>query len=161
MTTKSDFTDEEWQGVLRTPILVGGYIATADMSTFGLISEMRGLTKAITHHPVPAAAADLVGAVIADIKADALTPESQQILKTHSNRTQNEQLLHQLGLDVEAVDRTATPDERTAFKSWLMDLAQATAEAGREGGFLGIGSVRVSEQEQEALAILHRELGLG
>jgi hypothetical protein len=161
MTTKSDFTDEEWQAVLRTPILVGGYIATSDMSTFGLVSEMRGLTKAITDHPVPEAAADLVGAVVADIKADALTPESQQILKTKSDQTANAQLLHQLGFDVEAVDRKATPEERTAFKSWLLDLAQITAEAGREGGFLGIGSVRVSQQEQEALIILRRELGLG
>jgi hypothetical protein len=161
MTTKSDFTDEEWQGVLRTPILVGGYIATADMSTFGLISEMRGLMKGISDHPAPAAATDLVGAVVADIKADALTPESQEVLKTKNDKSQNAQILHQLGFDIEAVDRKATPEERTAFKSWLLDLAQITAEAGREGGFLGIGSVRVSEQEQDALTILRREFGLG
>lgn len=160
MTTKGDFSDDEWQGLLRAPILAGGYIATSDMSTFGLISEMRGLTKAITEHPVPPAAADLVTAVVADVKADALTDESQALLKTKQNRTQNEQLLHQLTLDLEALDRTATSEERDAFKGWLLDLAQATAEAGREGGILGIGSVRVSQKELDAMVVLRRELGL-
>ena len=43
---------------------------------------------------------------------------------------------------------------------WLLTVATATAEAGREGGFLGIGAVRVSEQEQAALAALKQALGL-
>ena len=27
MTTKADYTDEEWVGIVRAPILAGGYIA--------------------------------------------------------------------------------------------------------------------------------------
>jgi hypothetical protein len=42
----------------------------------------------------------------------------------------------------------------------LVGLAQSTSEAGREGGFMGIGSVRVSDQEQAALAELKNALGV-
>ena len=63
-------------------------------------------------------------------------------------------------MDLEALDRQAAPDESNAFKSWVLGIAQATAEASREGGFLGIGSVRVSEKEEDALITLRREMGL-
>ena len=52
------------------------------------------------------------------------------------------------------------PLKTTAFKRWLADIARATAEAGREGGFLGIGSVTVSDKEEVALTTLRRELGI-
>ena len=42
----------------------------------------------------------------------------------------------------------------------MLTVANATAEAGREGGFLGIGAVRVSEQEKAALETLKQALGL-
>ena len=42
----------------------------------------------------------------------------------------------------------------------LMYLAQQTAEASKEGGFLGIGAVRVSDKEQAALDELAEVLGV-
>jgi hypothetical protein len=39
-------------------------------------------------------------------------------------------------------------------------MANATAEAGREGGFLDIGAVRVSDQEKGALEGLAQAKGL-
>jgi hypothetical protein len=42
----------------------------------------------------------------------------------------------------------------------LVGLAEATAEAGKEGGFLGIGAVRVSDQEKAALEQLKKTLEL-
>ena len=80
--------------------------------------------------------------------------------KTQNSEKQAAQLLNQLGLDLEALDRKAAPDESTAFKGWVLGIAQATAEATREGGFLGIGAVRVSEKEEDALTTLRREMGL-
>jgi hypothetical protein len=41
-----------------------------------------------------------------------------------------------------------------------MVLAQKTAEASKEGGFLGIGAVRVSGKEQAALDELAEILGV-
>ena len=41
-----------------------------------------------------------------------------------------------------------------------MSVAQSVAEAGKEGGFLGIGAVRVSEQEETVLSNYRKTLGL-
>ncbi len=160
MTTKADFTEEEWAGIARAPIVAGAYIAASDMSMFGLVGEMRGLYEAVIGRPVPEAAAELVGAVIADIKASDAAGEQMKMPETKNSATAAAQLLHQIGLDLEALDRKAAREEAAAFKAWVADMAQATAEAGKEGGFLGIGAVRVSEKERAAIAMLRREMGL-
>ena len=60
MTTRADYTDDEWAGLVRAPILAGSYIAVADMSFFGMIGEMQGLVRAMAERPAPAEAADLI-----------------------------------------------------------------------------------------------------
>ena len=44
------------------------------------------------------------------------------------------------------------PDDAAGFKAWLNAIAQKTAEAGTEGGFLGFGGVAVSDAERATLA---------
>ena len=43
------------------------------------------------------------------------------------------------------------PGDAAAFKGWLRQISQHVAEASREGGFLGIGGVAVSEAEKATL----------
>jgi hypothetical protein len=160
MTSKADFTQEEWAGLVRAPVLAGGYVVVADMSTFGMIGEMRGLYAAISEGPIPEAAADLIGAIVADIKASDESGDGLSLPEVKNSATAGAQLLHQLSLDLEPLDRTAARDESVAFKEWLVGLAEATAEAGKEGGFLGVGAVRVSDKERDALVRLRSELGL-
>jgi len=54
----------------------------------------------------------------------------------------------------------ASPEEATEVKQWLAGVAKATAEATKEGGFLGFGGVLVSEEEKAALATVNSTLGL-
>jgi hypothetical protein len=160
MTTKADYTDEEWAGIVRAPILAGGFIAVSDMSFFGMIGEMQGLVRAMGEHPAPDAASDLVAAVVAELQDTQAAKEKLSLPETKSSATQADQLVHQLGLDLEVLDRKSTPEETRAFKEWLLAIAMAVAQATREGGFLGVGAVRVSDKEQFALATLKRELGV-
>jgi hypothetical protein len=51
-----------------------------------------------------------------------------------------------------AIVDAKAPDEAPAFKDWLKQIAQKTAEASTEGGFLGFGGVQVSEAEKATLA---------
>jgi hypothetical protein len=55
----------------------------------------------------------------------------------------------------------AMPEEASEVKEWLARIAQATAEAAKEGGFLGIGGTLVSEEEKAALTTVNAALGLG
>src|SRR5271170_6281861 len=54
----------------------------------------------------------------------------------------------------------ATPEEATEVKQWLAGVAKATAEATKEGGFLGFGGTLVSDEEKAALATVNSTLGL-
>jgi hypothetical protein len=57
------------------------------------------------------------------------------------------------------IDRKATPAEAGEVKQWLVGIAQRTAQAAKEGGFLGIGGVPVSESETAAVREVARALG--
>jgi len=45
-----------------------------------------------------------------------------------------------------------SPGELDAFKTAIRSIGKATAEAAKEGGFLGIGGTLVSDDEKSALA---------
>jgi hypothetical protein len=160
MTTKADYTDQEWAGIVRAPILAGGYIAVSDMSFFGMIGEMQSLVRAMHEHPAPDAASDLIAAVLAELEDSEAAKEKLKLPETKNSATQAGQLVHQIGLDLEVLDTKSTPEETRAFKEWLLGIALAVAEATKEGGLLGVGAVRVSDKEQMALATLKRELGV-
>ena len=49
------------------------------------------------------------------------------------------------------VSRKATPEEAQAYKQMLMAVAERTADAAKEGGFLFFGGERVSAGEQAFL----------
>ncbi len=54
----------------------------------------------------------------------------------------------------------ATPEEAASFRLWLLQAAEAAAEAAKEGGFLGIGAVRVSKGERAMLDRIREILGV-
>lgn len=55
----------------------------------------------------------------------------------------------------------SSPEEAAGFKDWLLRIARATAEAGREEqGFLGRGGVQVNAAEQAALREIEIALGV-
>ena len=59
-----------------------------------------------------------------------------------------------------AVLDAKAPDDAVAFKGWLRQISQHVAEASKEGGFLGIGGVAVSEAEKATLAEISSALKL-
>ncbi len=160
MTTKADYSEEEWEGLLQTPVLVGTYIMAADVSITAMGKEMKGMFQAIQAQNAPDAAQDLVGAVVADIMAKSQTKEKMETPELNKSEDAKKQFLDHLQSATAVLDEKATPEEAAGFKEWLMTIAQATAEAGKEGGFLSIGAVRVSDQEKAALAELKTALGL-
>jgi hypothetical protein len=53
------------------------------------------------------------------------------------------------------------PEDAAGFKAWLEEVARETAEAGKEGGFLGFGGVAVSDAEKATLTEIAAALGSG
>jgi len=51
--------------------------------------------------------------------------------------------------------------DAAVYRDWLRSIGRAVAEASREGGFLGFGGEKISEQERRTLADLDAALSNG
>jgi hypothetical protein len=163
VTTKSDFTTEEWNRLLQSPVLAGLYVIFSDPNITGMFREMSVLIKSVYEQPVLEAAQELVGELVVDFKVqtqvDEHLPGSEDISKGKPGEVKREMLEFVKGIAV-LVDAKATADEAAGFKEWLFNVARAVSEEAREGGFLGMGGERVSDKEEAALENLKYTLRL-
>jgi hypothetical protein len=160
MTSKASFTDEEWDRVLRAPMVAGMAITIADPGgPIEISKEMMATLRAAT---VPPSQEELLAAVALDIQA--LMNQKQnpaRNFKPTSAATAGTEILDELRAVDAIVAEKATPEETQAFRGWLVMAAQAAADAAKEGGFMGFGAVQVSEGEQTMLDQLRSALGRG
>jgi hypothetical protein len=162
MSTKDNFTAEEWAQLESAPIYAGMGIITADPAATSIFKESAAMAKAMVQSPIPEGGAELVGGIVADYQKKAQNKEKfeEPKFETKDPNVMMQQIYDYLGQSAAIVDAKASAEEALAYKQWLLGISQAVAEAGREGGFLGIGSVRVSEQEQVVLDNYSKTLGL-
>jgi hypothetical protein len=160
MTSKASFTDEEWERLLRAPMVAGMAITIADPGgPIEISKEMMATVRAAT---VPPSREELLAAVALDIQA--LMNQKQnpaRNFKPTSAATAGTEILDELRAVDTIIAEKATPEETQAFRGWLVVAAQAAADAAKEGGFMGFGAVQVSEGEQAMLDQLRSALGQG
>lgn len=144
VTRKNDFDPEEWQLLSAMPWIAGVLVIQADPS-WRVVGEFTAMAAAVVADEPPGAASALIKELIADMEA---VPDSDEVGDDQSE-AEMFGMLEQCGALIAA---RCTGDEAGGLRAWVIGVAQATAEARREGGFLGIGSVRVSEDEQSALS---------
>jgi hypothetical protein len=154
MTTKGDFTDEEWVRVRRAPFVAGLAISMADPGgPIELAKESMGTVKSATNPPTRE---QLLSEVALDIQA--MTQQRQNPLSDFKPQAP-EQILDEVRAATDIVSSKATGEETAAFKQWLLTTAQAAADAAKEGGFMGFGATQVSEGEQSMLDKLRTTIG--
>lgn len=158
MSTKSDYTDEEWAALLRAPIVAGMAISIADPGgpievSKELVATLRAATDPQSQDPL----VDAVSHEVAALTAERKNPAGD--FKPHGPAP-GDHVLDEMRRVREILDAKATPDEARAFGMWLLGVAQATANREKEGGFLGIGGEQVSDREREMLARLGTALGV-
>lgn len=157
MTTQTDYTSEEWQTLNTAPFAAGMLITVSDMSgPIGMFQEAGAVTKAIIETGTQSAS-DVVKR-IAEAIEETRKPELPDLPKGRDEA--RAALIDICRRAVEIVNQKA-PAETEALRTWLMTIARWTAEAAKEGGFLGFGGTKVSEGETVALNDLDAALGAG
>ncbi len=150
MTTKSDFSEEEWTRVVRGPFVAGLAITFADPGgPFEVAKETMGTVKAVTNPP---SREQLLTEVA--LEAQGMLQAKQHPLKGYKpakGSPPGETILGELREVRTIVEAKATPEEAAAFGQWLVSAAQAAAEAAKDGGFMGFGAEQVSDREQSML----------
>ena len=162
MVQKADFTSEEWQLVLSMPQIASLYLALASPSNpLGLAQEMVASTKVIMEALKAASGNELIDAVAADIRERVEKRERlESPLKMSNDPNDMKSQCLQACREVAALLSQKAPAEAQAYKQWIYQAAQNSANAAKEGGVFGIGGERISEAESAALQEIATALDL-
>lgn len=152
MVTKADFTNEEWQTVMIAPQMASIYISLASPGGLvGALKEMMVFSKLIAEAEKEASSNGIINAVAADFMALIEKKEKLNMPEMGKNaediKTQCIKTLRSL----DVLLKEKAPEEADGYKRWVYKAAKNSAEAAKEGGFLGFGGVQVNEAETEAL----------
>ena len=151
MTTKNDFTEDEWTRVLRAPMVAGMAISLADPG--GPIEATKETMATVRTATNPPSREQLLTEVALELQAE--VQQHHNPLKgfkpTGAGSSPGQLVLDELRAVAAIVAAKATAEEAEAFGSWLVAAAQAAAEAAKEGGFMGFHAVQVSEREEAML----------
>ena len=164
MATKASFTPEEWTLLLESPMMAGMAVSAAEPSgLFGMLKESFATGSALVAAKMDAAANGLVKAVAADFETAEGRATARDGLKARlasgkpaDIKSKALETLRQVAglLDAKA------PEDAAAFKAWLAQISRDDAASAKEGGFLGIGGVQVSDAENATLDELAQALRL-
>ncbi len=157
MCTKADFSVDEWDLLRSSPLIASIIVVAARLKgPLGLVPESTAAGRIIleaatmAQTPLLKILAEDLGARMSIPKPPAgATPAHVQEAAAEILRRTSDLLAQK-----------ATPEEATEYKQWLAKVAQATAEASKEGGFLGVGGTLVSDVEKAALAAVDTALGV-
>jgi hypothetical protein len=161
MTSRADFTDEEWARLGRAPLVAGMAISLADPG--GPIETVKESSAAV--NTLLEAARDggfgpFVQSVAHDVAAKAQRRENPMAGFTPDRHRTLEAVLDELRAVHGLLIEKAAPEDVDDFREWIRMASQRAALAAKEGGFIGIGGQRISEREQQMLETLGEIFGV-
>jgi hypothetical protein len=142
MTSKMEFTADEWAVVAEAPLHAAAHVIAADQG--GTVRENLAIRR------VYAAAREMRGesALLDDLAASPPSLDLDQMLGREDVIDPSHARLRTA---LTIVSSKAVADDVDAYRGFVLAVVQTVAEANREGGFAGIGGEEVSAEEQTAL----------
>ncbi len=150
MTTRADYSAEEWQMIQAAPLACSDCMMYSDMHVTDAMQEQAVVEQLVARWRKPDASDNpLVQAVMAEINIAAPRKSGSQAPQA---------ILDDLAQVVAVVERKAPADEAHGFKQFLFAWAETVAHASGEE-FLGEGK-KLSDKEAQTLQQLKGVLGL-
>jgi hypothetical protein len=145
MTTKADFSAEEWDVLLEAPPSAGIIVVTAQRG--GTLRETVAMAKAYTEARRSHGASELLDEIVA------AKPERDHT-RYHSLDELRQHALQHLRDAVSLLEQKATPREVDDYRQFIITLANKVANAHREHG------QQVSDAERKAIEDISSNLGV-
>lgn len=144
LAIRKSYTDAGWTAIKDAPLAAMAMVAAASPSKgASAAAEYSAAAGAIARAANQAEPASLMNMAFNGGVA-------QEEIDAVMSRAGSANLLEQIPAGVGQVTQ-GNPDEVAAYKAMILSAAQATAEASKEGGFLGIGGQQISPAEQAVL----------
>jgi len=169
-TLESRFTQEEQSLLTNTPFAIGSTMVFAGGSGLGTVKEMFANTstylKGIKEYPNN----EIIVAILPNIdNFSNMQKDSKALQDNYKNwiaennidsyESMKSKVLEDSGKVSLLLDEKATSKEASEYKDWAMSIARNVAQAAKEGGFLGIGGERVSQNEKDFFNQVAQALG--
>src|SRR3954454_19630380 len=152
MTSRTDFTDEEWQRLSRAPLVAGMAISFADPG--GPIEALTE-TNAALRTVLQAAESGEHGELVQSVAKDVAEQARHRHNPLADSKPRGADARQEIEDEMRAVNALlvakATREGTDGFLEWVEAAAEGNALAAKEGGFLGFKAERVSEGEQQML----------
>jgi hypothetical protein len=146
MTTKADFTPQDWEQILEGPPAAGMLVITAQRG--GTLRETVSMAKAYVEARQHHGQSELLDEIVA------AKPEIDHT-RYHSAEELKEHCLQHLRDAVALLDGKATAQELDEYKRFIVNLTDKVAHAHRVHGDQGA----VGDAEQAAIAEVAQALG--
>ena len=154
MTTRADYTDDEWKLLMSSPTLVGMGVSLADFGLVSFAKEFTALIRAVIGAKEKYPNNQLVQALVAEFEKKDTGAEPP----APDEKKSQDDMLGDIRKVAALVDSKAGADEARGFKVFLVDLSETVANASGEG-FLGFGE-KVSDKERDYLQKLRSTLAV-
>jgi hypothetical protein len=162
MTSRNNYTEDEWKVLSDAPLVVGGAVlAVAPSGVVGTIKEgmaiVNGMTHAAQRYPNNQLIQELVPKGVSREQIDMWV----EVVRTMMLRAEPESL-KAAGTQVcqkvaMILHSKADPQEADEFKRWLLEIGENVANAANENRNVGVS---VSPQEAEVLSLMSSALGV-
>lgn len=173
MITKDSFSFEEWAKITTIPAIAGSYVMMSDFGVTTILGETKAMADAMLKGTEEGAGSSSLLAAMKEYITTKPTDEQKDAMKqmqeaqkqamegVKSPEALKDAVINMLK-DTSGImtSKGATDEDMLAFKKLTYSVAEAAANAAKEGGFFGIGGTRVSEKEQVALSNIKSILGL-
>ncbi len=159
MTTKSDFSSEEWTLLVQAPMSVSALITLSSPALGDALKESMAVAKQIAATAQADDNGELLAALVGEYQNKDEIKQAQPEMKSKDPNESMDQLLASLSAAADVLNAKTLPEEADEVKQWLNSLAVTAAEAAKEGDFMGIGGVRVNDKEKAMLRQIAQSLG--
>ncbi len=162
MTTRTDFTPEQWKALRNAPQIVALATAAAGNSgLFGSLSE--GMATASSIADALRGDQPLFKEIFGKDEIRAAQEEIRTVVKGVDDKSMLNNKLQDSAADtvrtaIAALTAKGATAEADAYRQLLGGIAEKVANASKEGSFLGFGGERVSEGERVFIAKLNELL---
>ena len=162
MTSKKDFTAEEWKVLSDAPLFVGGAVAaSAPSGVVGTIKEgmaiVNSMRSTAQHHPNNQLIQEVVPQAVGRERVDVWLNAARGLLRQSES-------VRVMTAGMETCQKVAMilgskgdPQEADEFKRWLLEIGGETAQAAKEGSSV---SGNVSSEEAQILSTMSSTLGV-
>ncbi len=160
---ESQYTPVEWRKLVEVPVLLGrAMMAVSPSGGVGMTKEIMEMRKCLEATQFQGPPESLLRQLSQHLHGnmEAIWSNAGQAFRDRWDAANVRQTALTACQQVLPLLNKVPVQDALAYKEFVYNLAQKVAEAGKEGGFLGIGSQTLSDTERDLLKDVSGMLGL-